>query len=212
MDLRCSRLIGLGVVAVAVLVGCGPNRDEGDTLFCANSETVLAEDDEPSGYEACAAGPVHRAQAVECRFDPAAPGDCPADAADDSRCRSDADCSDAAQRCQTIETEPILRCSCQESSPCQSDADCDDGQACFCDGVRSSCIPASCRIDADCPDGSLCALHERTQVCRSEYRTLACVAADDACHSAADCQTGDLCLPQQDGSWACEFFIPPPCG
>lgn len=204
--------VGLGCPATEDPLGDAETDGEGAS-FCEQSTPILADDGEPSGYEGCAAGPVHRAEAVECRIDPALPGGCPDSPQANSTCELDADCSEPEEKCRPSTTEALVSCSCEQVPGCENDDDCEQGQACFCDGWGSRCIPADCRNDDDCSDGSLCALYDEPQVCQSRFRRLTCVGADDACQSDDDCDDGsEVCRPQETGEWICEYRFPPPCG
>lgn len=209
------QLQGRLLLAATLCLGCaadapGLDVDEQAPL-CPSSTAILDEGGSPSGYAQCAEGPIHRVDAVACEIDTDLPGDCAPSGRYHGTCADDADCSTQGDRCMIAETE-AFSCSCQAGPECHSDADCDPDQACFCDGLRSTCIAASCRVDADCDDGTVCALSDQPRVCRSRTRRLACIDAEQPCLGDADCDGEERCQPDENGAWTCAALTAPPCG
>lgn len=169
---------------------------------------------EPSGFERCVDGFIHRVEAVEA-LDPAGPDTCTAPPGE-FECASASDCTDQAHgRC--LEPFPGETCSCDYG--CASDADCEADEVCAPAGVvgeRSTCVPAfDCAAQADCGEG-LCGLSEYA-TCESSSFMLACADPDASCHVADDCPQRDEfcespCVAHEGsepiGAWAC---IPNPC-
>ena len=146
---------------------------------------------EPTGYETCEGGLVHRSAVVACDQSQIM-GDC---GSSEGSCSSDADCTDALYG--TCNGEPIVQiCSC--SYGCASDSDCAADEACYCRGTGSRCVKAYCRSDADC-GGYLCAFARDT---------LACHTPDDTCRVADDCAEASCPSCAYDpaaSAWACDF-------
>lgn len=194
------RLHPLAVLLFAA-AGCGSpepsdSADTGADPACADPESVLLANGDPSGFVRCADGAVNRESAAT--FDATNPGErCRGDE-DTLDCTADADCSGVAHgACIHHNAEwdtgaPSTYCSCEAT--CASDADCAEGEACVPADVRGginrpTCVPAGCRTNDDCTTGE-CGLGDYDNGC-SWSTDLECRAPDvDACHGDDDC-TGD---------------------
>ena len=206
--------IGARLPLVAALaLSCTTDKDamvDAVSQLCESSEPVLDEEGVPTGYAQCVSGPVHRVDATACEIDLDLPGNC--DGGEDRPgCSSDAECTEAGEKCMKRRTEPV-GCSCQAVAQCSSDADCGADEVCFCDGLRSECISAPCRVDADCDEGALCALSDQRGVCSSRTLDLACIDAEQPCLTDDDCGEDEACRPDQDGVWSCASAYAGPCG
>ncbi|MBK8239349.1 MAG: hypothetical protein IPK74_27820 [Deltaproteobacteria bacterium] len=151
---------------------------------CANA-TVLIQPgsaDAPSGYEHCDDGFIHRVSALACDPAAVAPGDCDPNWGS-AQCLADADCGPQG-RC-VDDPDPSTDCRC--NTGCRDDSDCADGQACYCDGNRSTCIDAACLTDADCPATQYCGLAQIVSACGGFSRKLSCTGEADECRVDADC-------------------------
>lgn len=166
---------------------------------CDDPQPVVQLDAEgqqqPTGYERCGSGVVHRIEQVACIVEGIA-GTC--DFPDDpsGSCMADADCVDAPNgRCNGQGMDGSCGC----DYPCSTDADCGPDQACYCAGAYSHCVMAHCRTDADCGDH---------QCVYSPYHdALACQTAFDTCRADSECIEGDCPNCAYDVAacaWSCE--------
>jgi hypothetical protein len=174
---------------------------------CANAMPIMQPGSMAldSGIYQCENGFKHRVFSMDC--DPTAwaqGGDC---ATDDpaAQCRRDADCmGDAGEQGLCNETpDPNVGCTC--NFPCSNDSECPADQACYCDGIRTMCIPAACRTDSDCPTDQPCGLNELSiSQCGQIDRTLACATLNDECRIDSQCLECQQCLRWIDQDrWYC---------
>jgi hypothetical protein len=167
-----------------------------------------------SGLFRCANGFIHRVFTIAC--DPSAwtAGDCSVDDPA-AECSVDADCVGVGglQGLCIATPGPVPSCRCNYG--CSQDADCGAGLACYCDGIRSSCIPATCRTDSDCPTDQPCGLNQRVGACGEVSRSLSCATPQDECRIDSQCLDCQQCLRVDDADrWYCtgNTGICGPCG
>ncbi|HEY1101587.1 MAG TPA: hypothetical protein VGF99_21795 [Myxococcota bacterium] len=156
-------------------------------------------DIQSAGLEICGAQAINRVADVVCGFDESR--SCTATNADENGCLVDADCG-GRERC--VDDDGFCGC----TPTCGSDDDCAADEACVCPGVDERnehgigrvprCVQAACRTADDC-DGAACGVERdpcggaTRLTCRQPFE---CVVDDD-------CLFGLVCLPQQEGGWAC---------
>ncbi|MBC8071025.1 MAG: ferritin-like domain-containing protein [Deltaproteobacteria bacterium] len=155
----------------------------------------------PSGLERCADGVVHPVEAVACEYPPSVVGDCDLD---DSTCLTDADCTEAPHGFCNAGGFKNPGCGCYYA--CETDAECGVGEACVCDGNRSSCVQADCSSDADC-DGWPCVQGTDVSVCGPDRPYFACASPGDSClglDDDCDAAACEVCSWSPDEcTWAC---------
>lgn len=179
--------------------------------LCESSTAILDAAGAPTGFERCADGAMHRAEALATDADHTESA-CPYTEADadtyEVYCVTDAECVDAAYGACVAKSfgEGPGGCGC--SYACTTDADCGADEACVPDGLvegvlmHSTCAPASCRTDADCPGGE-CGLSLFNNGC-AWGAVLACRSEEDACRTDADCDAPEACaLTGGAETWAC---------
>lgn len=180
--------------------------DTGTPSVCEGGSSLLDSFGNPSGFEQCPDGSVHRVEAL--------PTDATNSAArcagteDYLGCTADADCTDRPNgACITgvMIDAPDSYCGCVYS--CASDADCNTGEFCAPAGLGSpdvtwsQCQPADCTTDADCASGD-CGLSVWHDGCSYDV-DLSCRSPDD-CRSDADCGPQEQCGLGYEGSWGCQ--------
>lgn len=154
--------------------------------------------DVPSGFERCANGSIHRAEAVACAA-PMVAGTC---AVAGGGCETDADCQDKPfGACVDNTCGPAPTCGCEYG--CETDADCLAGQVCLCgiEGLndRPRCVNSGCASDADCGGHSCSPSLDATG---TFVEQLACHTESDACCSPAECDLGQICAAF-GAHWVC---------
>lgn len=184
---------------------------------CANAFALLQPGPARSlsGFELCADGFIHRAQALSCDPGGFGEGDCNPWPGSAGECEADGECvaDDGARGVCLDGDEPWAGCRC--SFGCRSDADCGEAEVCYCNGSRSQCIEATCRSSADCSGEALCGLVERIGACGNVSRSLACTTAADQCRIDDHCEPCLQCLPMGDApARACSGStgVCSPCG
>lgn len=211
----------LGALRALILVslgaGCifeGKTSDE-----CKGSTAILDDAGEPTGFERCEDGTVHRVSVVATSADIDEPA-CEGTEAYRS-CDTDADCTSGPNgRCihdDYVELGGRLAvadtgvtgddgCGCAYS--CATDADCGEGYACIPDGVMdkdgswATCEPATCTTDADCSGGE-CGLSSFHDGC--SYDTyLTCRTVDDECRVEEDCGGEPCAVGWGSEGYACQ--------
>ncbi len=211
-----------------LLAGCGSD-DSGDavgttamtagsgtfTLTCERPTAVLQPGGNPSGFETCDDGFVHRVSAPICVVTPPDNAQCVPLFGGDSGCSTDADCTERPFGA-CIDTEAIDGSSpsgCQCEYGCETDADCPDGRVCACGrgpSSRSQCIVASCSTDADC-GGGLCGLGAPYNPCGTSPVSLSCLTADSECRRSScvvDEQCAENLVPAcvlSNDAWICDY-------
>lgn len=195
-------LLSLEVLLLAA-IGCtgadkgGPDDSGGDTgaaPACANAESILLDNGDPSGFERCEDGAVNRTAPVT--VTPTNPGErCRGDE-DQMSCNNDGECTDSPNgQCSHFDDMgdggfPNGTCGCEYS--CSRDEDCGEGRACVPSEVtegedRPVCVAAECRTSADCESGE-CGFGEYFNGCYWEMGLHCREAEADACRSDADCE------------------------
>lgn len=159
---------------------------EPEPFECLNPQPILQDTQNPSGWEQCDNGTIHRIEAVTC----------------DTRARDNqCDCGECDGTCMVTFDESDCVC----LPGCTSDAECPGDNVCVCDGVipgkPSHCVSAACAIDGDCGDG-LCALSIGVGVCEAEYR-IGCAGPFD-CHNNDECEIGP-CDNNSDMQYECVY-------
>ncbi|MCA9714418.1 MAG: ferritin-like domain-containing protein [Myxococcales bacterium] len=191
-----------------------PTSTSGTTdvpLDCENAEPITQlGTDEPSGFERCENGVIHRAMEVAC-VEPQGVGNC---SLPDGTCMVDDDCLAQDHGVCLEQLGGFPGCYCNYG--CETDADCGPDQVCACAGVVSdhaTCIPAGCVDSNDCGEG-LCALAQDEGICGELIAQVQCIGGGAGCLSDQDCPQagcfdGDpgmvqhVCWPQE-GSWSCK--------
>jgi hypothetical protein len=196
---------GLQLALLAALAGF---------LGC-DSDTPTTEDDTPpvgglaacvpdgdlgypgSGVALCAAGFLHREQALECHPElprAGSPG-YPQSRPGNSSCFVDADCRSLPNGYCVLRGDRLL-C----AYGCRQDVDCAANQLCLCaENLAGTCVAAECRTDADCSQGSLCAGPK--DLTSGVPVHFACQSASDEC--SADCVSGPCHYRQELGRRVC---------
>ncbi|WAS93365.1 ferritin-like domain-containing protein [Nannocystis punicea] len=161
----------------------------------------------PSGFVKCDDGVIHRPEPREC-LSPVTPTSCPADAAPESECLTDADCTEKPfGSCQLNMVfggilAPGDTCGCVYG--CQNDADCGSGEVCRCAGdelgLYTECVPATCITDADCA-GELCGFSP--DICEPGVFSSHCTTPNDLCEGNGDCPSPPCVFDEGTQAWAC---------
>ena len=191
----------------------GDTADTADLAACADAESILLANGDPSGFERCADGAVNRVSAEP--VDPTIPdARCRGDEAD-LNCTADSDCGDgpygACLHRVYIDNDVPDFCSC--SYACASDADCAEGEACVPAEVREGATFATCEwaecSTGDACDSGECGLSNFDDGCGWSDR-LTCRETTDTCHGDVDCDAsnGESCDVRGDDGFAC---VAPDC-
>jgi len=199
------------------LAGCTPSTpdeessDSGTPGFgaggCEDPTPLLQSTDKgdvPTGYVLCASGVVHREIAAAADWPSDATGTCTWDTATSTMCGSAACDNASGEYCNQHPTDWYEDCRC--NTTCRTDSDCDAGEACYPDGVATTCIPAQCATDADCDAGLLCQVQAVRDSCGNTFYEQACQTADDECRLHEDCadsEAGSDCRFDGD-KYACQ--------
>jgi hypothetical protein len=174
------------------------------SLGCADPQPILQFDDvTPTGFERCADGFVHRAEAVTCVL-PEAPATCDSGDTGNDSCSSSAECTEKPNGHCIDDSFIIDGCGCVYS--CETDADCETGEICACTGVTGDvprCVPAGCEDTGACGDG-LCGLSTVEFQCGNIEYELGCLDAQSECRV-------DECAPEQACDNVDEDPVVPPC-
>lgn len=194
-------------------VDTGDTGDTDDTGFgtvaCADPQSLLLPNGDPTGYELCADGSINRVSSADfdinegweaCRGDEA-----------DLNCTTDADCDDGEYgRCASLVSEwdtgsDPEYCGC--IYPCGNDDDCDVGQVCNPPNLGEGsetyprCIGAECQTGDDCQSGE-CALTTYNNGC-GWHNQHTCRSERDHCRDDEDCvgnDSGDQCGADGEGA------------
>lgn len=209
---RTVDLVASAVLASLGVSACGPSGGASTTTK-REGAPILADSRYggdragPTGYTKDDKGVVYRDGPASCS--PSIEGSC-SGVIDHRSCSDDPDCTAGAHgQCVGFDVHPSggKTCSCVYS--CASDADCKNGEACVCgeiEGGRSQCVKAECTSDADCKRGR-CAVSTYNNGCYTDVR-LACLDADAACRTDADCGPKQQCgyVQGRDGkfAWGCQ--------
>jgi hypothetical protein len=178
-SLRASILLAVGLSPS----GCTPTIN----VDCSNAQPL------ENGLVDCG-GVQIRQEPTSCALPPE--GEAEAACAESYGCKTDADCTDAANgRCVPDSWD----CGCRYG--CESDADCPSGNACLCEDGGGFCVAAACVDGGGCGDGQWCALYVNVNACESGTSSgFACTTTEDECAVDADCDEG------MDCEWTGETF------
>lgn len=218
MSIPSLRASVLSALALG-LSGCISDKDDsGDssessaddtnnpTTACEGGSSLLDAFGNPSGFEQCPDGRIHRVEVLPTSA--TNPATRCAGTEVSRSCDVDSDCTDhtnGACLTGTMVDGPDDYCTCVYS--CESDADCASGEFCAPAGLGSpdvswsQCQPADCTTDADCASGD-CGLSVWHDGCFYDV--------DLSCRGPADCQTDADCASHQecgvgyDGAWGCQ--------
>lgn len=150
--------------------------------------TPLLVNGQPTGYETCANGALHRADILSCDSTLPRLTTCEPVGGNPSLCSTDSACTASPHgRC---DQEPFDG-SCYCSYGCTTDSECAEGSICLCGDPVGQCVTASCKSDADCGDGFGCAAYVTSPGCGGTG--FACQTAQDTCASNADCGANQSC-------------------
>jgi len=207
------------LLALLAALGCPePSSDDTDGPGgCEQSTSLLHDDGEPTGFERCADGSIHRVEALA--TDPLIPE--PSCAGDESwqDCTTDADCTFGPHgKCAHVDAAGFdsglyseAGCTCVYS--CASDAECGDQGVCVPPEVHgvsehSECASfPTCIADADCASGE-CGYQTTDDGC-GPYPTLSCRTEADTCRTNEQCTEpqGELCFPPTvpGEPWECTY-------
>lgn len=211
----CAGLLTAWVTASGGCAAARPPRSVihlAPELQCISSKPlqVLGQ---PTGFQECANGLVHRAAKEDCpsllprkepvqvtlaqalrRQVPEFPEDRVEVIVDE--CARDADCTAQPHGyCGT----PIFDFATMCEYGCVKDSDCGEGQLCMCDDPVGYCVLAECTVDDDCPVNSTCAQY---------WPTPGCPPNGFACQSPRDeCVVHSQCPESTDESIAVSFSV-----
>ena len=173
----------------------GPSGAGGSTTSnpfpCNGSQPDLVMG-QPSGYEHCANGMVHRPAAITCPSGLPRAQTCSTGFSD--KCSKDSDCTGGLHDyCgQRLLPPDGSFCGCFQG--CVSDAECGSGAICVCGDPVGLCVPATCKSDADCGPGLVCAEYAVGVVGCGGSTYFACQTPEDTCAVDTMCQSsGGIC-------------------
>jgi hypothetical protein len=160
-----------------------PDATRGVAPQCRNSTPVLGVDGEPSGYERCQGGSLHRPTVMACATALPRPQACegPLAEAGSGGCTTDADCTGAPNGYCSLGGS--ASCTCHYG--CRTDAECHEGSICICGSPVGTCVSAKCASDVNCAAkgaGLLCLSYEYG--CGMGF---ACQTTEDTCVARSDC-------------------------
>ncbi len=166
---------------------------------CGKSASLLSE---PSGYEKCANGSVHRPQVIECPNSAPRPEGVQFPTEFDT-CGNDADCTEQAHGYCAGGQDGISTGSyCVYG--CLKDDDCDGGNICLCGDPVGQCVPASCGSNASCAPGMRCQAYDSMPRCN--LITFSCQTPSDTCGSDVDCGGDTPFCAAPNGTFECIAF------
>jgi len=212
-SLRAALWISLGLSACGTGSSGTDPTDTGTSTtgnqagLCSKPVELLQETDAgpvPTGYVKCSNRVVHRERAEAAELVSDATGTCTWD----YPCLATCEASEGAF-CNSIQSDADEDCRC--NTTCTTDSDCDDDEACYPNGVHSTCIPAHCKTDDDCDTDMLCELKTGSDVCGNPTYAQACQSVDDECRFDADCSNRSECRFDGD-KYACRAMSSSDCG
>lgn len=180
--------------------------DTGQPSACEGGVSLLDAFGNPSGFEECPDGAIHRAEILSTSAENSAQR-C-AGTESYTSCTTDSECTEHPNgACITGVNEEANDTYCGCVYSCASDADCDSGQFCAPAGLGSpsitwsTCAPADCSSDADCASGE-CGLSVWNDGCFDNVNLL-CRTEADGCRVDGDCASTEQC-GVLDGAWDCQ--------
>ena len=214
--LRATLLAALTVGASACISAKDDADDSGDSstdsgdsstpMFCDGGTSLLDAFGNPSGFEECPDGTIHRVEVLPTSSTNPAARCAGTEVWMD--CSADSDCNTAANgACITgvMIDGPDDYCTCVYS--CETDADCGVGEFCAPAGLGdrakswSSCEQASCSSDADCATNE-CGLSVWDNGCGDQVH-LSCRSDADSCRLDTECGPYETCDVDL-GTWDCQ--------